>query len=510
MLAGCGSAAAVGPAPEQAYEAFEAEAFERHVRFLADPSLHGRMTGTPGSAKAAEYVARQFKSCGLEPGGDDGGWYQRFSVGRIRRPAKDCRLSFSYQEAAVGEQPGGAKAGFSRAGRLGRDFAPMAMGASGEFEGPLVFAGYGCRNRIRGHDDYAGVDVKGSVVMVMLGEPHDGEGRSKWAIFGGWTELAAASHKIERAAEQGAAGVLLVAPPDIAGEHDPLDNVLGYGDGELPAMRISRQFADALLKAAGRKTIAELAKEINAAGDAKSFRVGGKVSGKVELAEGSARNVIGILPSDVSKDAPVIAVCAHYDHIDPYGELASDSGFGVRPGADDNASGVSAMILIARGLAETPGRGCSYLFVSSGAEEIGFLGAKHLLDKASPFPRERMKAAVAIEMVGRVRRGPLLVLGNVLSEPMGPAIRSALRQKGRVSILCLPITSKSHWSDQAPFTAAGLPTLLFCGLLHGHYHRMSDTLEHVSFRGGAKAARTIFEVLRGIDAAVSKQAGGAP
>jgi hypothetical protein len=483
-MAGCaGSNASVR---REASGRFDEGDFVAHVRFLADPSFGGRMTGTPGNDRAAQYVARQFKDAGLRAGGENGGWYQEFHVDTIRQLGRACRLAFSDDSRVA------------CVGVLGSDFSPMALGGAGSFEGPLVFAGYAAHNRLRGYDDFEGVNVKGAVVLAMLAEPHDRRGRSKWAIGFKWTHLAEEEHKIEEAASRGAEAVLLVAPPDIAGGLEPLYNVLGDGSGKLPGMRISRQFADKLLAAAGsKKSIAQLARTINSSRRPASFAIGGMVRGHVEFAPVTGRNVLGLLPSDVAEDAPVILVAAHYDHLDSYGKLARDSGFGVRPGADDNASGIAALILVARVMAGTTGRNCTFLFASFGAEELKFAGAKYFVNHPT-VPPGRIKAVVSIEMVGRIRRGPLMVLGNVLSKPILPGIRSAVAKDRPMKIVCLPVTSKNHWSDQAPFTAAGMPTLFVFGGFTNDYHTKRDTIDEIKGSTGADASAVIFELLRAL------------
>ena len=491
LLAGCG-AGSLPPAPPAALEQITPEAFAAHVGVLADPNLGGRMTGTPEHDRAGEYIVRQFDAAGLKPAGDDGGWYQPFPAANLRVPAKGCFLSYRRADGPSGP---------ARA-MLHAEFSAMASGTSGAFRGPLVFAGYGVHNRIRGYDDYASVSAAGAVAMVLQGEPHDRAGRSRWGVGTPWTRLASVDYKLHKAAEEGALAVLVVTPPDISPEHDPLCDVLGDGTGPLPAMRISRALADRLLAAGGKgRTLAELVRRIHETNQPMSLPVGVEVAGEVDLAPGAGRNVIGSLPPEQGSGGPVVVIGAHYDHIPPTGRLAKDKarGFGVRPGADDNASGVSAMVVVARALARTPGRRCTFLFVAFSGEEIGFLGSKHFAAQPT-VGRDRLAAMVNIDQVGHVRNGRVMVIGRTETGPCARAVRLAAGQVPDLEVARVPFANRHGWSDQAAFALAGIPTLFFyCGRTK-LYHTMDDTADRIAAPAAASVARLIYHTARALDA----------
>ncbi len=467
--------------------AFGSEELARHVGFLADPALGGRMVGTAGNAAAGEYIAKAFAAAGLKPGGDDGGWFQRFPVRKIRVPAPSSVL------AVVGNQPL----------RLHQDFSPMAVGAPGAFEGPLVLAGYGITSRSRRYDDYADVDARGAVVMIMRGEPHDAEGNSRWAPTGRWSYRARLRTKLRRAAEAGAAAVLVVTPPAMAGKHDLLYNVLGKGDGAVPAMRISVSAAERLLAAgAGGKTLGGVAAAVNATGRPASFAVAVKVAGRADLTSGVGRNVVGVLPATTGDGQAKIVVGAHYDHLSIWGHEARDRGFGVRCGADDNASGVAAMILVAKALAGAPRRRCSYVLVAFDGEEYGFLGSNHFT--AAGTGCDEFACMLCFDQVGRMRRNELVIVGNVWDKPIARALRDANHAGLALRVWALPIVTKRRWSDHSRFAARGVPTLLLHTGTHRDYHRRTDTAARINPAGAARAARLAFETLRRLEGAGMK------
>jgi len=216
-----------------------------------------------------------------------------------------------------------------------------------------------------------------------------------------------------------------------------------------------------------------------------------------------ARNVIGLLPSDLREDAPMIVIGAHYDHLDSGGLLArdKDKGPGVRPGADDNASGVAGMLMLAAALARTPGRNCDFVFIAFDAEEVPpyFQGARHF-GAEMESPRTGASAMINLDQIGRIRGGSVLMMGlGVMTREM-EAVRAAAKRDPGLKIVHVPLTSKEHWSDQAPFAKVGIPTLFFYDGNMKTYHTMRDTVETLDFRKAAQVTRLVYEVLRNLDA----------
>lgn len=485
---GCKPVVYLSPPPAPATGEITAERFARHVTVLAEPALGGRMTGTPGNARAAEYIAKQFAAIGLQPGGEGDTWFQPFPVPPIRLPGAGCEL----------RGPDGKPL------EVHRDFAPMATGTNGAFRAPLVFAGYGLRNWVRGYDDYARLSARGAVVMVLQGEPHDERGRSRWAPRGSWTGLSSTRRKLREAARRGAVAALVVTPPAIAPQHDPLYDVLGEAAGPLPAVRISRATADRFLAEAGHdRTLAAAVRRIHATGNPGSFAVGAKVEGKVDLVEGRGRNVIGVLPPDSGEGRHVVVLGAHYDHLPASGRKARNEGFGVRPGADDNASGVAALLLTAAGLRRTTGRKGTFVFIAFDGEEIGFHGSRFYV-RHPTVQRGKIAAMIALDQVGHVRNDRMLLIGSVLLGPIHRALRGAQRYNPGLKARHVPWTSTRRWSDQAPFADAGVPTLLVHAGRTGVYHRRTDTADRINDRGGARVARLTYEIARHLDADLAR------
>jgi hypothetical protein len=153
------------------------------VRDLSDPAMDGRAAGTPGADRAAAYLAAEFRRLGLRPAGDAGGFLQRFEVLTGVRLAPGGEIEVT----APGVPP--------RAFAGGQDFVPFAFSADGDVAADVAFAGYGITAPPLGYDDYAGLDVRGKVVLVMTGEPRetDPQGPFRAAEYFHYTEL---RHKV--------------------------------------------------------------------------------------------------------------------------------------------------------------------------------------------------------------------------------------------------------------------------------------------------------------------------
>ncbi|HDY65417.1 MAG TPA: M20/M25/M40 family metallo-hydrolase [Phycisphaerae bacterium] len=467
---------------------FSVREIQANVNFLADARLGGRMTDTPGNVETARYIAGQFADAGLQSAGDGGRWFQSFPVPILKVPSRRCVLRVSDQPPL----------------ELHKDYSPIALGTNGAFDGPLVFAGYGLNNRIRRYNDYESLSVRGAVVMVLAGEPHNESGQSRWALKGKWTRLAGLGYKIRKAADAGAVAVLIVAPETILPDPESLHYVYGNGTGPIPAIRICRKLADRLLSESGTdQSIASLVAKIEATRKPVSFAVGTRIRGLVDLRDGVGQNVVGILPADARADARerprVLVVGAHYDHLPIGGAKAKDHGLGVRPGADDNASGIAAMIQLAKALARTPGRKADIVFVAFGAEEIGFCGSKYYVNHPVRA-LEDTYAMINIDQVGRMRGSRVAVIGNVLENPLGPALKQASAQCPGLKIVKIPFISKNRWSDQAPFARSDVPTLFFFTGFHRDYHRRTDTAEKINLPGVAAVARFAYGMMRSLDA----------
>lgn len=350
---------------------------EADVRHLADDAMEGRETGTRGYRRASAYVAERFRQAGLQPGGDDGGWFQRVPLLRATRDAEGARLAI-------------VRDGEATELAFGTQFLPALQfdAPSHHLEAPAVFVGQAVHAPALDHDDFEGVDLAGKIAVVFQGAPASFD-NDRRAFHSSRRE------KLRTLAEQGAIGVLWVnsAADEVrapwargAANWDKpglrLRDADGSPIGSLPQLQavasVSAAAADAVFAGTG-KTAAQLHADV-VAGEARAFALPGTIvmAGRTRIEPLDSRNVVARMPAatgtDPQRASEHIVYTAHLDHV---GIGAPVDGDAIYNGALDNALGVAIMLEAARALvaAEDPPRR-PLLFVALTAEEQGLLGAE--------------------------------------------------------------------------------------------------------------------------------------
>ncbi len=423
----------------------------------------GRMTGTRGNDRAGEYIGQRMAGIGLTGGGNNGTFFQSFEMPNVRVAGPDSALSIDGQPL-----------------QLGTDFNTMAAGADGAFAGPVVFIGHGLA------DNYNGRDVTGAVVLLLIGAAGEADG---------WDPRVEIVRKLQAAHEYGAVGALVVAPKEL-GAVDVLADVYTTDrpQADLPAMRLSRVVADRL---------------IGADPSPQSFKPNVTAAGTVATQTGVGRNVIGFLPATdgASDSAPIpgpktphIIVMAYYDHLSNWGDVRNqDVGWGVRPGADDNATGVAGLLSLAEALAAMETRHGDYVFIATSGEEYGYVGSRHYVqDPVRPLAD--CPVVINLDQIsctpGHSQR--VYVTGSVMGSRIGGAVRQANDQIG-LPLWPFPVQG-IYWADDAVFADEGLETLLFYGGRNkATYHQRTDTPDTVNIDSLNRLTTLVFETIRRLD-----------
>jgi hypothetical protein len=211
------------------------------------------------------------------------------------------------------------------------------------------------------------------------------------------------------------------------------------------------------------------------------------------------RNVVGLLPgSDAALAGQYIVIGAHHDHLGRtgIGALDADSAHAIHNGADDNASGTSTVMELARLLARRP-PARSVLFVTFSAEELGLLGSRHFVEH-SPVPLDSVVAMLNFDMVGRLRDHRLILNGTATALEMRPIIDSANASGGEDSLRITANGDGFGPSDHSSFYGAGVPVLHFFTNLHDDYHRASDDAHRLDAAGMARVAGLAEGIARAI------------
>ncbi len=480
-LSGCLHAAPVAapptPLPEDATQCFASV-----DAALSDDALEGRGVGTAGLDRAGDLVEGWLRGLGVQP--TPSGYRQPFDVTVGITAGPGNRLRDSVERA------------------IDRDFMPLGFSSSGAFAGPVVFAGYGITAADKGYDDYAGVDVRGKVVLALRYEPGENDEKSP---FDGkrpsrWSDL---RYKAHLAKQAGAAALVLVTgpgnePPDAT---DPLPALKIDGptsDAGIPVLQVTRATADAWL-AADNLSLAKLQAQIDASYAPASKPLTTRVDGAIDLApvRKPVANVLGVIPGHGGAIADeVVVVGAHLDHLGHggRGSFQPDTP-AIHNGADDNASGVAAMLCGVRRL-KLPADHRTIVIAAFTAEEIG-LGGSSWYAEHPILPLQRTVAMINLDMVGRVREQKLQVLGT----DTAPEWTGWLAKAAVGTDLRLTMGGDGYGpSDQTAFYAAGVPVIhLFSGA-HPEYHTPSDDFATINTVGGGQVATLLGNLLSDVTA----------
>jgi len=491
------------------------------TRFLSDDAMEGRGVGTQGGRRAVAAITALMKRAGLEPAGDGGGWTQTVPLRSVWVDMPHTGLSIrsadgkTYDRLHIGREV------------LVNSFAPAGMQALAL---PIVFAGYGVTAPEYDWDDYEGVDVRGKLVLVFVGDPPTKDGRFEgeaMTYYGRW------SYKFERALAAGAAGCLVIHEDEpasygwnvvLASWSKPRFQVL-EADGSLPphlAVQgwISAQAADKIAKMAGTDLAAWHAAAMKSSFRARSLDLvfGGKLTTKDARTQDV--NVVGRLPGKAHPQEGVV-VTAHWDHLGiDDGSSAEDT---VYNGAVDNASGVAGLLAVAGALAKDP-PDRSVLFVATTAEEQGLLGARY--QAAHPaIPIDRLWAAFNLDSMnvgGRTKNIEVIGMGKTTIEDV---LAEVARKEGRVLTPDeRPGAGGYFRSDHFAFARRGVPALYFRGGLDlekggrsageawlaerkARYHTVDDEFDPSwTFEGALQDATTLAEVVRRVAAGPARPA----
>ena len=449
------------------------EELRHDVQFLASPELTGRGVDTPGIKLARDYLAAEFARAGLRPGGDDGGFFQPFDV-------------------AVGvtvNQPSSLTLDQNAPLELNKDWIPLGLSKSDNVEGELVFAGYGITAKENGYDDYAGMNVKGKIVLILRYEPAPTDDKSPFKTPPEYSVHAALRTKANNARDHGAVGMILVDLNHDNEEQPELlstRNSLWRGGNSVVAAQVRREVLQKWLDARG-VSLRDLKDKIDRTGKPGSMAIPGAMAKlQITLKEDHERaeNVVGILPgADPNLRDQRVVIGAHYDHLGfgHFGALDRQAEGKVHPGADDNASGTAVLLELARRMAKLPVKpDRTIVFAAFSGEELGLYGSRHYIESSNSTAA--IKAMINLDMVGRLRENRLTVFGARSGENLSDLVTKNARALG------LDITDSNDVgrSDHMSFYSKKIPVLHFFTGTHGDYHRATDTWDKLNFEGMAK------------------------
>jgi hypothetical protein len=485
------------------------EALASHIALLSSPAFEGRGLAAPGLEAAAEYVAAQLALAGIGPAGAPTGasnpaapYFQPVAIRQVSRASCQVRIeSRTGETARIRTFLGGVDASCP-------ELPPGMLSA------PMVYAGYGIRESSPARDDYRGLDVKGKVVLIRAGLPSGPEWqrpelRERYADEGGRRRFAA---KAQLAADAGAVAVVAIENSAygsaIASGADAPATVFyrPYEPDEeagVPVVRLSAAAGEAMFAAAGPADQTPSSAAPRALpGTTAALTFGGEE--RLVL----SRNVIGMIRgADPARRDEAVVIGAHMDHL-------GRSGDKTYPGADDNASGVAALLELAKAFAASgraPKRTVIFAFWTG--EEEGHLGSAHYVREpvwplerttvylnldmiAHPWTAAELKTLVSdtklengAEFLARTKPADFIELGVADSaRDLAPVLMQAARATGLA--LHLDWTDgKSGGSDYRAFARKGRPFVRFFGNYFDGYHEPIDTVEKLDPAQALKMAR---------------------
>lgn len=496
-------AALAAAAPALAQSRAEADRIKAHVTFLASDLLQGRESGSPGFDIAASYVASQLAQLGVKPGAANGSYFQPVPMAGFRA-AHEGRLVL---KAKTGETPL----------VFGEDYIPgrNPLAAETKLSAPVVFVGYGVVAGKR--NDYAGLNVKGKIVVALTGAPKTFQTEERAYYANGRT-------KRREAEKHGAVGFISLSTPSDE-RRQPFSNSArqwkNWGmswrqpDGKtFDAAPGVPQVAAFSVQGAG-KLFAGAPKtyeEVIAAADATAAPPRFALPLTLDLAIGTelktveSANVVGVIEGadPVLKDE-VVVLSAHLDHI---GVTAPIKGDAINNGALDNAGGVATTLEVARAFMEGKAPRRTLMFLLNTGEEKGLVGAEYFA--RNPPTTAPMVANVNLDMPILTYDFVDVVAFGAERSNLGPAVqRAAERMSVKLSPDPLPDEGLFTRSDHFRFVEAGVPAVFlmtgfenggqeaFTGFLRDNYHKPSDDLSlPIRYDVGAKFARLNYEITR--------------
>lgn len=469
----------------------------RHVEALASDEMEGRLTGAPGGKRAAEYVSAAFKASGLQPAGDAGTYMQSFEFTAGVSLGKDNALT-----ATIG--------GRALDLRADADWRPLSFSRTGATQAAdVVFAGYGITAPKDGenaeYDSYAHLDVEGKWVLIYRGLPNNVDSKTRIHL----SRFSDMRYKAATARANKAAGIIFAPQPGVEAEELPkLSYESGSGASSLPVVAVGRRATDAMLARANTDA-GKLAARLDAGEMVAGIPLNGvKVRANISLVyeKRNGFNVLGRLDLNGPVGAPALVIGAHLDHLgrgEASGSLARGDERGeIHHGADDNASGVAALLEIAEYFAAERAAGRlqgarDVVFAAWEGEELGLLGSSHFVEDAKKQAgKETLESAYSaylnMDMVGRLKEA--LILQGVGSSSIWTR---EIEQRNAVVGLAVTTISDTYLpTDATSFYIAGVPILAAFTGSHEEYHSPRDTADLINYKGLHDIARLMSLIAR--------------
>ncbi|TAL68085.1 MAG: M28 family peptidase [Bacteroidetes bacterium] len=464
---------------------------KNHITYLASDSLQGRFAGKPGNELAMNYIKEHFKEYGATVVA--GSYFQSFPfVAGLKLDDNNNSMEVSILVEKMGIPTEMLKP-TKRKWELYKDWKPMRFSQNGTVAGEIAFVGYGITSKELNYDDYAGIDVKNKIVIILS---DSAEGQCLIKEFKPYAEL---SYKVNNAREHGASGIIFIKTlSDSANTYYKFYPDKMFKNSGVIAIQGNRTQIAKLFP--HEKPMLDLEKKINKEKIPQSFilpKVTLSITVNISEDIKQINNVLGMVKgTDPNLSDEFFIVGAHFDHLG-WGEINSfykGKTPQIHHGADDNASGVSALLELSSIIKEHPLRR-SVLFISFNAEELGLQGSAYYV-KNPIIPLEKTDFMLNMDMIGRMKDNRLNLMGTGSSTRFSNIADSLAITD---SIKIIKVTEAYGPSDHASFYSKNIPVMMMFTDLHLDYHRPTDEVDKINFEGLARLTLFAEHVLRAVD-----------
>jgi len=420
---------------------------DKHVNYLASDKLEGRGTGSDGERLSAEYISDVFKQNRVKALGANGSYFQTFDIVTLRMAKDSSALMVNGIPYFL----------FS-------DFYPLSYSSNkSQVNGMLMNLGYGISAPELGHDDYKGKEVKGKIVLINIGVPDSQQTHSKFVNY------MSLDTRVKMAEKMGVSGVIFVNFGDV--KENP--------SGELSKSIKPSSLPVFFVKNAQRIYVPEA--ELPTMMKSEIFSI-----------SETAHNVVAVKNN---KAKYTVVIGAHHDHLGR-GEIKGSrelNSHDIHNGADDNASGTSALLELSKQLKKRKFKKFNYVFIAFSGEEMGLLGSKYFVENPL-IDLNQVSYMINMDMVGRLTK--TLIINGTGTSPFWNEAITKLKSDSSSIAKIKTTESGIGASDHTSFYLAGIPSLHFFTGQHDDYHKPSDDIATLNLKGEVKVIGKIIDLIK--------------
>jgi len=461
-----------------------AKDIKAQIFYIASDQFKGRFTGSREIRKVSEYIKDQFESYGLKPL-FEGSYFQKFPF--IEKLNITAHNSFSITGI--------------KNYKLHSDYITAPFSGKTNLTAGLVFGGYGISAPKLNYDDYAGLNVKGKIVIVMCYNPEHDSSTTEFDMYSSFRQKAAT------AKDKGAVGIIFVNGHSPKNDADELMELRYDGAPaikDFAALNVKKSVIDELFKKQGLD-FARYQEKIDNEKKPASFTFNDNLKAviktEVHEVENFGRNVAGYLEGNdpLLKDEYII-IGGHYDHLGidqmKYASMYKGRTPKIHNGADDNASGTTGVLELAEKFASQKQQlKRSIIFITFSGEELGILGSTYFVNNP-PVPTNKIVAMLNMDMIGRLSdKNELTVIGTGTSSRW----KDLLNENNKYNFELKFSDAGTGGSDHQAFTNKNIPVLFFFTGMHPDYHKPSDDAEKINLIGEEQVVNYVYNIAYAID-----------